>query len=286
MSSNQNDDRIFVSIVSYRDPQLAPTILDCILKADFPDRVRIGVCQQRGEEELAIFHSYHDLIVLDVPWHMSNGACWARSEAMKLWRNEDWYLQIDSHCRFASSWDTKLICAARAAESGKPVVSTYGCAFTPSRNTSLTGEPLQVGFRDFSSEGIPSFVPVQIPGWRKLNRLYRARFLAAGFLFAPSSFIQEVPYDPDIYFLGEEITITLRAFTYGYDFFHPSEPIIWHEYKRHQAHKHWSDHVKPKGIDREWHVLDAISKAKVKQILTGCYTGPYGLGTVQYNQRI
>ena len=41
-----------------------------------------------------------------------------------------------------------------------------------------------------------------------------------------------VPYDPTLYFLGEEITLAVRAYTHGYDLFHPSETIVWHEYTR------------------------------------------------------
>jgi hypothetical protein len=275
-------DRIFISLASYRDAQLVPTIQDCIQKADFPDRLRIGVCQQREADEPAIpFASDPRIKVLDVSWRDTRGACWARSEAMRLWDGEEWYLQIDSHCRFASGWDTMLICSMNGVKSAKPIISTYGCAFTPERNTLLTGDPLQVGFRDFSSDGIPCFTPAPIPYWRTLQRPLRARFLAAGFLFAQGRFAKEIPYDPEIYFLGEEITLSLRAFTSGYDLFHPCEPIIWHEYKRLQAPKHWADHVASKGIQREWHQLDANSKSKVKQLLTGHYEGPFGLGTVR-----
>ena len=47
--------------------------------------------------------------ILDIPWRNSKGACWARAEAMKLWRGERWFLQVDSHCRFAPGWDETLI---------------------------------------------------------------------------------------------------------------------------------------------------------------------------------
>jgi Glycosyltransferase (GlcNAc) len=48
-----------------------------------------------------------------------------RAEVMKLWRGEQWFLQVDSHCRFAAGWDDKLIRMAGQTGSPKPVLSTY-----------------------------------------------------------------------------------------------------------------------------------------------------------------
>jgi hypothetical protein len=58
-------------------------------------------------------------------------------------------------------------------------------------------------------------------------------------------FVKEVPHDPELYFHGEEISITVRAHTWGYDLFHPHKPILWHEYTRSNRVKHWDD-------DSEW----------------------------------
>ena len=46
-------------------------------------------------------------------------------------------------------------------------------------------------------------------------------------LFAPGAFVKEVPYDPEFYFYGEEISLMLRAFTRGFGIFHiPAVPIF------------------------------------------------------------
>ncbi len=37
--------------------------------------------------------------------------------------------------------------------------------------------------------------------------------------------------------------MTVRAFTHGYDLFHPCETIVWHDYVRKDAVKHWDDHA-------------------------------------------
>ena len=38
--------KIFIQIASYRDPQLIPTIEDCLQHADNPDNLVFGLCRQ------------------------------------------------------------------------------------------------------------------------------------------------------------------------------------------------------------------------------------------------
>ena len=57
MKSKQND-LIFVSIASYRDPELLPTLRDMFAKAKHPDLLRVGLCWQKTEEEsIEEFHN-------------------------------------------------------------------------------------------------------------------------------------------------------------------------------------------------------------------------------------
>jgi hypothetical protein len=54
-------------------------------------------------------------------------------------------------------------------------------------------------------------------------------------------FAKEVKHDPNYYFHGEEISIAARAFTHGYDIFHPNKVIVWHEYTRKGRTKQWDN---------------------------------------------
>ncbi len=278
---NNDTDLIFVSIAAYRDPQLVPTIEDCIAKARNPYRLRFGICWQHAPQDSLPYVHDDCFRILDVDWRESKGACWARSEVMKLWQREDWFLQVDSHCRFAQDWDAKLIDGMIQTGSSRPILSTYASPFTPGGDEVLAEGPLQMAFQGFTDDGIPHMKPIAIPGWQSLTRPRRARFLSAGFLFTPGSFVDEIGYDPDLYFLGEEAAMTLRAFTSGYDLFHPHQTIVWHDYGRPTAPKHWDDHTKANKINREWHELDSRSKEKVRRLLTGKSVESYGLGSVR-----
>jgi hypothetical protein len=279
---NEANNLIFVSIAAYRDPQLIPTIEDCIVKAKHPERLRFGICWQHDPESDTLPLRNDDCFrILAIDWRESRGACWARSEVMKLWRGEDWFLQVDSHCRFAWEWDAKLIDEMKQTESSKPILSTYAAPFTPGGDEVLIEGPLQMAFQGFTEDGIPHMKPMAIANWRNLTRPRRARFLSAGFLFAQGGFVDEIGYDPELYFLGEEAAMTLRAFTSGYDLFHPQETIVWHDYGRPKAPKHWGDHVEESNAGRSWQELDLRSRDKVRKLLAGQPVESYGLGSVR-----
>ena len=204
---------------------------------------------------------------------------------MKLWRGEEWYLQVDSHCRFAADWDIKLIEGMRLTGSSKPILSTYASPFTPGGDEVLAEGPLQMAFQGFTEDGIPHMKPFAIPNWESLTGPRRARFLSAGFLFTHGNIVRELGYDPDLYFLGEEIALTVRAFTSGYDLFHPHQTILWHDYGRPNALKHWGDHTEQNNVSRAWHELDSQSKKKVRRLLSGQPVESYGLGSVRTLQQ-
>jgi hypothetical protein len=276
VSQELHHQRVFVSIAAYRDPQLNATVADCLKKAHRPEQLRFGICWQHAAGELPLaFAGDHRFTILDIEWQDSKGACWARAEAMKLWRGEEWFLQVDSHCRFAAGWDESLMRMMNETESAKPIVSTYATPFTPGPVEVLEGPPLQMAFQGFTADGIPHMKPLAIPNWQSLHRPLRARFVSGGFLFAPGRFVSEVPYDPELYFLGEEASMTARAFTHGYDLFHPHETIVWHDYVRKDAVKHWDDHTV------EWGEQDLLSKEKVRNLLSGQPIDGFSLGNAR-----
>jgi hypothetical protein len=278
---------VFVSIAAYRDPQLIPTIADCLRKAQHPERLRFGICWQHAPDDTPLpynplpYNKDERFRILDVAWRDSQGACWARAEVMKLWQGEQWFLQVDSHCRFAAGWDEKLIRLMSQTARPKPVLSTYANAFTPGPTEILDGGPLQIAFQGFTAEGIPHLRPLAIPNWHGLHRPLRARFLSAGFLFVSGAFVREVPYDPELYFMGEEAAMTLRAFTSGYDLFHPCETIVWHDYVRKDGIKHWDDHTEANQTAAEWSERDLRSKNKIRKLLAGQPLDRFGLGNAR-----
>jgi hypothetical protein len=274
---------IFVSIAAYRDPQLLPTIRDCLARARHPQALRFGICRQHAGDEPAAPDLRDDrrFRLHDVPWHASRGACWARAEIMRLWDGEEFFLQLDSHHRFVPDWDARLLDQMQRAAASRPLLSTYGAPFDPDAPTPATAQPMQMDFDRFTEDGIPLFRPRPIADHAAMARPRRARFVSAHFLFTLGRFVTDVPYDPELYFHGEEITLAIRAFTHGYTLLHPAEHILWHEYTRANRARHWDDHVPENGVGVAWHARDAASRARVRRFLAGGDVGGFGCGTAR-----
>lgn len=66
------------------------------------------------------------------------------------------------------------------------------------------------------------------------------------FCFARSEWAREIRHDPDIYFSGEELNLTVRSYTHGYDLFHPHKLVIWHSTMREERSGilKWDDDAK------------------------------------------
>ena len=200
---------------------------------------------------------------------------------MNLYGGEDYFLQIDSHHRFVRHWDSKLIEYVELSGVPKPIITTYCPMYTPGDALPRSREPTQMNFHYFTVDGIPMFRPVEIPNWRTLDRPLRARFISAHFLFTLGSFVDEVKYDSDIYFQGEEIALALRAYTWGYDLFHPPEVLLWHAYSREHRPKHWEDHDEAADIIPTWRQRDRVSRDRIRRLLLDPFIGPLACGPIR-----
>jgi hypothetical protein len=238
---------IFIQIAAYRDPELIPTIENALSRAAQPERLRFGICNQTEDiHELDQYSKDFRFRITTVDYYESKGVCWARHLIQKQhFKDETYTLQLDSHHRFVNGWDEKLIemltgLQARGIE--KPLITAYVPSFDPSDVSSLRNEVWVMTFDRFTPEGVVLFMPVAIPDSPPPPQPIPARFYSAHFAFTVGPMCREVPHDPNYYFHGEEINIAARAFTHGYDLFHPNEVIAWHEYKRIGRPGHLQDH--------------------------------------------
>ena len=238
--------KIFISIASYRDPELPNTLKDCIANAKNPENLVFSVCWQRGESEsLDEFKKDKRFKIIEIPAQESKGTCWARSKIQENYDGEKYYLQLDSHHRFVKDWDAKCIKMIKDLQKlghKKPLLTGYVSSFNPSNDPAeRIHTPWKMNFDRFIPEGAVFFLPASIDDFKSRTLPIPARFVSAHFIFTLGKWCQEVPYDPYYYFHGEEINLAVRSYTWGYDLFHPHEVVVWHEYTRKGRSKHWDD---------------------------------------------
>lgn len=169
----------------------------------------------------------------------SLGPAMARYYASKLWGGETYFAQTDSHLEFYKDWDELYTNELKATKAyPKSVLSSYPPGFNQ-ENGGILDEATN-GARlctcEFSSSDVEAKIirintgvsyhgdeerPTQIP------------FIAAGFFFASAEFLVDVPFDPYMpwCFMGEEIMLSMRAWTSGWTIYAPRKNWIAHQYR-------------------------------------------------------
>ena len=94
--------------------------------------------------------------------------------------------------------------------------------------------------------------------------------VAAGLIFAPAKIIQEVPYDPDIVFWGEEVTFSMRAWLRGWRIYSAKEWIASHHYTRDKTHPRIQD------LSKKYITMDKVSTWHQMEIWSENYLGIWG----------
>jgi Glycosyltransferase (GlcNAc) len=274
---------IFVSIANYKDPEVFNTVNELITKQSGDNRVNICVFSQIDlrDDSFDALDEIPQVEHVKVDYRLAKGVCWARAQAQKYYRGEDYYLQIDSHIVFTENWDRLLIQDHEMAlgYGRKAVLTAYPCAyefneegerFIPHR--SATRFDMNV-VNIIPSAAARFEADVDLPE--------QEYFIAGGFFFTTGDFIENVPYDEELFFVGEEITLAIRAYTAGYLIFSPTKFICAHLYqvaqKKNEKRPVFWDKAEDRGRDLSWTLRDRTSKIKASLICRGVWFGKYGI---------
>jgi len=244
---------IFVSIASYRDNICPVTLESIFLRAKNPSRVFIGICQQNTPEDpdcrdtaLRKLPQYRNHVrVVRLRHDEAKGPTYARYLCATLYDQEDYFLQIDSHCKFVRGWDELMIgmiLDLKRAGYAKPVLSHYTPSIDdykeePSKQESVT----TICEAWFTKDNLISLLGA---GWNPHEDLPRPNaYIAGGMFFCEGSFLKEIPFDPDLdyLFIGEELVQSIRFYTHGWDIFSPNVITLYHFYTREKDPKFWEN---------------------------------------------
>lgn len=282
---------IFVHLPAYREPELVPTIKNCLATAKFPKNVRFGICRQfeeaDGFDNVDEFRKDKRFKIVDMPAKQAKGLPYARYVINELITDEEYVLQLDSHHRFIEGWDVELIAMHNKLEKKKfkPILTGYLPYYNPFNDPAdRTPEPWQQQFAAFYPHGTIFIRPGGFDDWKSLTEPVPSRFISGHFAFARTEWAKEIKHDADIYFSGEELNLTVRSFTAGYDLFHPHKLVIWHATMREERAGKlvWDDQSKR---GENWWSAQDTARAKIRQLLktedNGFDLTGYDLGTVR-----
>lgn len=236
-----HNDKILVEIAAYCDPELLNTINSALIQADNPDRVYFSVCYQSDDEE--DYKKLKEIKNCKVKWlkqSEARGSCYARYLCQQMIDDEEYVYQIDSHMRFVKHWDTKLIEELLSLNDPKAIISFYPAdcngemMFYPLDDKAFdnptTGGIMYVtGFRE---ESLP-FVSTccELVDTDEKSHL-RSVLISAGNFFAFSGAHKEALHDPEMYFYGDELCMSIKLFTHGWNVYNSKQAYIYHQYCR------------------------------------------------------
>ena len=113
-----------------------------------------------------------------------------------------------------------------------------------------------------------------MPDQRPEKPLLRA-LVAGRFLFSPGIIVANVPYDPELYFYVEEISVSARLWNRGYNIYCQNRLLLFHLYKCSSGDgdtsvTHQSDH-------QDWFQLNRRSLVRVHALLGSLLISPTNL---------
>lgn len=244
---------IFVSVASYRDASCGATIRSLYEMAEAPDRVFVGTCEQNDlmglpREECVNWDDpmmrkfYKNVRRIQLSSSDAEGPCYARFLCSLLYKGEDYFMQIDSHSMLVRNWDTKCIQILKMLPE-KSLLSYYPIPadrFQPEPSEATQIPVIKSAF--INQNGLLQWHPGIYTSMG--DKPVPVPFIAAGFIFAPGSFVRDVPFDPSLpyLFMGEESLLSMRAFTSGYNIYTPHKSIIYHRYLRSSEPSVYTDH--------------------------------------------
>ena len=287
---------IFISIASYQDPLLASTLVSAYEHAKNQAGLIFGVCDQSDEPiNLAMLPFVDQIHYEHVNPLLSKGPCWARGRLQSFFNNEDYFLQIDSHTQFNEGWDVRLINELQKIEGNKSqgdyhaksIITSYPRSFKvvdlPSATFELNAIDKNTQILAYRADSLfsRSSFSRQVGISCQHNEITHGCLLAAGCIFSRGAFVKDIPYDPNYYFYGEELSMALRAFTNGYSLFHIPDLPLFHLYTETgnvPRKLHW-DQEDDKNRAIKWHEREELSLNRLDALFAWQLDGNWGLGS-------
>uniref|UniRef100_A0A7S1VJZ5 Uncharacterized protein n=1 Tax=Grammatophora oceanica TaxID=210454 RepID=A0A7S1VJZ5_9STRA len=246
---------IFVGISSYRDWHCRYTLESVFARAKHPERLRIAVvdqldrdndqscfvpivpCEQKPDQALCAHRDQID--VYEMESNLVSGPTFTHHILNRMYRGEYYALLVDPHTTFVKDWDANIVQQLESTKNDMAVLTTYlddalgsidditGTTERRSRQVICDAEFDGSGY-DRRLRHDPSKQPDSLPAIQGMPQLQP--FWSSSFSFSRGHFVLTVPSDPFTPMVRREdmdISVAIRAFTHGYDFYAPERSVAF-----------------------------------------------------------
>lgn len=246
--------KIFVSIVSYRDPLLKMTVENILQQASSRHQITVGIFEQTAVEDSLETVAPELVSNAQVKYKRidpiySEGVGWARAINSMQIEDEDFLYEIDSHMLFDKDWDRYLVNDWRKArnKAGSDKVIITGSCFSfdideqgkPRLHTNHYPMTCKVGYFHYQENNILGAHGDIID---RTDDVEPAIHICAGNFFTHTDWVRNVGINHKVFFDGEEQLMVLSSIANGYKLYHPRELHSYHyigtgDYVTKQWHK-------------------------------------------------
>lgn len=258
---------ILVAICSYRDPELCVTMIDAYKKAMNPSRIHFAIVQQNNSqsddpmcfaENTTYVIPSEQIRIMNLSYKLAKGPTYARHLLEYLWNNEDYYLMSDSHIRFEPAWDVEILHMLSLCDRpNRTIITMYPAGFERMTLSTKTNAQYSSSFeskmendifyrisyrrgycyeqlKSFEENGIVLYESICNQNGNSFKKPQYVPMYSAGFAFSHSDIIKEIPFPSNTHYLffGEELLMSARAFTHGWDLKGPTHSIVYHLWSR------------------------------------------------------
>jgi hypothetical protein len=283
VKSGIDNDSIYLAIASYRDQELIATIYSALSNAKNKDRIFFYVFSQDDShpkiENLFKLFETKKYFYDKEHYSVSTGVGYGRSRTQSLLSDKyKYYFQVDSHTQFSKDWDSRLIADYESLRSiwGNYIFSSY----PPGYNY------LEYGDIKFETDGIPPVVQI----YPKSDASYPfdpkyatyagkefgtdSGYFCAGLAFGYSELFLKVPYDKNIFFHGEEHTMSVRFYEQNISIVCPPSVYIFHNYNGSRRLRQWDR-------NSDWTTIQDQSFKRVSDFFDGKDLDGYGIRSMK-----
>lgn len=250
---------IFVSIISKDDSsRCSHTVSNLLDTSANPERIRVAVvhrvnpfskgylacdsppkpCNSDPDQLLCKYNANVDVYEMNL--ELDAGATFARHIGQRMYRGEYYALQIglDAGIVFSERWDEELVRQFEATKNEMAVITTY-LSETKMRDGNRSAKPERYTICHASFQGHGSErrlehlrfdqIEQSSPPGRTDSPMLQP-FWSSEFSFSRGHFVLQIPYDPQYCGLDEqdeEVGVAFRAFSSGYDFYTPTQSVVF-----------------------------------------------------------
>lgn len=217
---------IFVSIACFMDNDIVNTIDDCLSKSKNPHNITIGICFQSEHNDgtLDKYSNNKQIKIVKLHWRDAMGPTYARYLISKMLGSEIYFLQIDAHTRFFQNWDETAIFCLKECTFQNSILTAFPICIKKMHEENM---PLNISTKKFQSLSYDSIKLGSVTCSKQ--SCVQTYYLSAAFLFGPSKFLKEVPFDPYLTYSYQSIEqqfYAIRLYTHGWYLFKPSAHIV------------------------------------------------------------